>query len=76
MTVTPDQVALTLGDSCPTPIPYEQWDMWISKLDAAHHQLGDPQRIHLRWARLRNGQLRHPRGRRAQGQAARLGNPG
>ena len=30
MTVTPDQVALTLGDSCPTPIPYEQWDMWIS----------------------------------------------
>ncbi|MBK6556115.1 MAG: hypothetical protein KBG78_05740 [Dermatophilaceae bacterium] len=30
MTVTPDQVALTLGDSCPTPVPYEQWDMWIS----------------------------------------------
>lgn len=30
MTVTPDQVALTLGDSCPNPIPFEQWDLWIS----------------------------------------------
>ncbi len=30
MAVTPDQVALTLGDSCPSPVPYEQWEMWIS----------------------------------------------
>lgn len=30
MAVTPDQVATTLGVSCPDPIPYAQWDMWIS----------------------------------------------
>ena len=31
---------------CPTPVPYEQWDMWDLRRDAARHRLGDPQRIH------------------------------
>ena len=30
MAVTPEDVALTLGDSCPDPIPSERWLMWIS----------------------------------------------
>ncbi len=29
MAVTPDEVATTLGASCPDPVPVEQWDMWI-----------------------------------------------
>ena len=29
MAVTPDEVATTLGASCPDPLPIEQWDMWI-----------------------------------------------
>lgn len=30
MAVTPDEVGITLGDSCPTPIPWGQWMMWIA----------------------------------------------